>query len=397
MYESSTNGVRLILERRISIIFMLSAFDDIQQNSGGEIRTSYIIEQAKIKGCKSVLVFKPSIFFNQGVLRKHFRMVKLLLPFVYFIAGLKSVQVHKQRFDLIYCGTCYPNDTLGAYLLKLVTGTPVVCVSHDTPAQLEGYRFFRISEKQGRIVSLLSSAYGKLEILLIQKIDLAASISKFGRKYLEAITGTDKIIDSYNGIGKIWVDGTVEVESRKFDITYLGRIIARKNINNLLEVVLKLTDDFPFIKFLIISNTPDERMKEVYDYVAKNFISKNVTIIKDATEEEKFSLLKQSKISINISYDETFSISTLEAASCGNALVLSDLSTFHDIYGDNAVYVDLNDPENIYMSVKELLSNRKILQEFMEKALRTASNYLYSSVWDNELASFGRFLNGTKI
>ncbi len=376
------------MNRELSILFILTAHDSIFKNGGGEIRTIYIIKQAQISGCKSVLVFRPSMFLDHGRVDNHFRLVKFVMPLVYFIAGAKALMIHRQRIDMIYCGTCYPRDTLGAVLLNLAFGIPVACVSHDTPAQLQGYQFYRNSEKLGIMESLGNWFLGKAEEFLIRFINLPISISAFGKTYLDSIVRGKQILESSNGILELCSDDEMVLDERVFDVTYVGRIIARKNIQMLLAATHELISNGYDLNVLLITNTIDDGLQDVCNFIESHDMVSHFTVIKNASEDEKFKLLKKSKISVNVSYDETFSISTLESASCGDALILSNISTFVGIYGENATYVGINDVVGLSSAIKGLLSDREKLMKSMRNARQVASAYIYSKVWNKEIDYF---------
>lgn len=375
-------------------MFLLTAHDDISKNGGGEIRTDYVIKQAQAGSNNgSVSVFKPSLFFNSKVIKEHFGIVKLVIPFVYFLAALKNITVRDKRIDLIYCGTCYPNDSLGAIMLKFIFGIPTACVSHDTPAQLVGYKFYRNSEKLGILKSVVMTVLGRIEELFIRAIDFPISISSFGKDYLEKIVKGKVLLDSSNGVREVCSTTDLTLEARIYDIVYVGRIIPRKNIHMLLDAIDRLDSDGVRLNMLVITNTPDAEMQDIFKFMTHHSTNTRFTLAKNVSEEEKFKLLRKAKISVNVSYDENFSISVLESASCGNALILTDILSFKNIYGKSAYYVEMNDVISLADTIKTLLGEPQKLTECMKSAREVASKYNYQSIWNRELTYFSELLH----
>ena len=105
----------------------------------------------------------------------------------------------------------------------------------------------------------------------------------------------------------------------------------------------------------------------------------------EVIEEEKFKLLNFSKIYVSLSSDENFSVATIEAASMGNALLLSDHDFYRTIYGDSAVYVNENDLEEIWFNIVSLLEDEQRLKKFQNSSLNIARKYLYSDVAKREM------------
>jgi glycosyltransferase involved in cell wall biosynthesis len=106
----------------------------------------------------------------------------------------------------------------------------------------------------------------------------------------------------------------------------------------------------------------------------------NLTVKYDASEEEKFNLLSQSKVYVSLSKDENFSIAAMEAASMGCVLILSDYSFFRDIYGEGAIYVDEDSGDKIWKNITNALNNQRMLEEYSDLAIKIASKYLVENV-----------------
>jgi glycogen synthase len=72
---------------------------------------------------------------------------------------------------------------------------------------------------------------------------------------------------------------------------------------------------------------------------------------------------------------EPFGLSALEAAFSRCALVLGDTESLHEIWDDNALFVDTNDKEALAETVNYLLKNENVRQHFAEKAFTQAQKY----------------------
>ncbi|HWL53696.1 MAG TPA: glycosyltransferase family 4 protein [Chthoniobacteraceae bacterium] len=73
--------------------------------------------------------------------------------------------------------------------------------------------------------------------------------------------------------------------------------------------------------------------------------------------EEMSRQLSRSAIFASPARYEPFGLSVLEAALSGCALVLSDLPTFHELWGDAAVYASPHDPDQWKTALERLISN----------------------------------------
>lgn len=72
---------------------------------------------------------------------------------------------------------------------------------------------------------------------------------------------------------------------------------------------------------------------------------------------------------------EPFGFSILEAARAGCALVLGDIASLREIWGDAAEYVDPDDPDDLLRALNHLIDHPQRLREMMERAWRRAQRY----------------------
>lgn len=74
-------------------------------------------------------------------------------------------------------------------------------------------------------------------------------------------------------------------------------------------------------------------------------------------------------------YYEPFGLSTLEAGLCGCALVLGDIPTLREIWGDSAMYVNPDDPQELKCALNKMIGNDNLRGEFCEKARKRALQF----------------------
>lgn len=72
---------------------------------------------------------------------------------------------------------------------------------------------------------------------------------------------------------------------------------------------------------------------------------------------------------------EPFGFSVLEAAMSGCALVLGDISSLREIWGDAAVYVDPDDDKQIAHTINNLIADSKLRDSYGKKAQGKAGTY----------------------
>jgi glycosyltransferase involved in cell wall biosynthesis len=77
---------------------------------------------------------------------------------------------------------------------------------------------------------------------------------------------------------------------------------------------------------------------------------------------------------------EPFGLTVLEAAACGCALVLADLPSFRELWGDAALFVDPHDPAAISSALHGLCSDKKLRAQLQAAASARAKLYSLSAM-----------------
>ena len=350
--------------------------------AGGDNRALYMLpEIAKISKSECVTIRPDHIFSKLSM--EHKSLIKAVMVFALPILLIKMKIKDKKKIKFIYCTTCYAWDILPAVLIKFITGSEVICVSHDTPLQKEGYVFFRKKENMSIFKSFLFTALEKLQEFLVSFVDIPIAISEFAMSFFSEAIPRERILLSSNGVPSVLTVDEAD-NSRIYDVVYVGRVIHRKNIPNLLKA-LSLKEFSRNLSLAFISNSDETEIRKMME---ENLLTDTVKthIFHKATEKEKYDILKKARISINISKDENFSISTLESASSGTALILSDSDFFKRIYKDSAIYVDPDKPDKIRSALDLLLNNESLMREMQAKAIRIAERYKYENLATNEYA-----------
>jgi glycogen synthase len=107
-----------------------------------------------------------------------------------------------------------------------------------------------------------------------------------------------------------------------------------------------------------------------------------VEFLGNLTSEEVFRHLAEASIFVLPAKYEPFGLSPLEAALSGCALVLGDISSLREIWGDAAIYVNTDDENMLIREVNKLAENKDLLKYYSEKALTKAHTYSLSKMYD---------------
>ena len=112
-------------------------------------------------------------------------------------------------------------------------------------------------------------------------------------------------------------------------------------------------------------------------------------------EPELCNLLAESSIYAATACYEPFGLAPLEAALSGCALVANDIPTFHEIWGDAALYFRRNDHQNLAECIDLLANNPELRQNYADRAYeRSVQRYTTDHVVDQYEALYQRVVAG---
>lgn len=140
----------------------------------------------------------------------------------------------------------------------------------------------------------------------------------------------------------------------KFIFITIGRLIRRKNLEELLEVIQAVNERFP-CELLIIGDGPEkENLRKKSNELG---ISQQVKFLGRVTEAEKFQYLSASDAYLSTAMHEGFGIVFLEAMECGIPVICYDRGGQVDFLknGETGFLVKLGEKEAFISRVMEIL------------------------------------------
>lgn len=160
---------------------------------------------------------------------------------------------------------------------------------------------------------------------------------------------------------------------------YVGDGTWNKNLSTIASAIKKTDVTCMFVGKIFADTNPDH-----YTHPWQEDLQRFFKITKDdkqfifagyVSDKELLNLYIQAKLNILLSRDEGFGFSYVEAASQGCPSLLADKQIFHEIAGENAVFVDCNSPDMIADALTRLMSNTKELEVLSSGALKQSRKY----------------------
>jgi glycosyltransferase involved in cell wall biosynthesis len=154
---------------------------------------------------------------------------------------------------------------------------------------------------------------------------------------------------------------SVPDQPKQFDVAWTGRVHPQKGINDLLATLKSLKQKLPNFRAVIIGKSKDALEGPVRELG----LAANVTFSGLVSEEEKFRLLKASRVFVMPSHYESWGLVVGEAVAAGIAVVAYELQCYSPLFGEFVRYVK---PFNL-VEFKHMVQ-REVQQQ------RIGSNYL---------------------
>lgn len=115
------------------------------------------------------------------------------------------------------------------------------------------------------------------------------------------------------------------------------------------------------------------------------------------TEDQLRELFSRSAIYIATSRYEPFGLAPLEAALSRCAILANDIASLREIWEDDVVYFERNNPQSLLLAIHELASNSSRLGEYAERAFERARSRYTSEKMAEEYLNLYRSLVAVEV
>lgn len=179
--------------------------------------------------------------------------------------------------------------------------------------------------------------------------------SKAVKNEITTIVNTDpnKIFVTYEG-ASVTKNKLAKTEVNTKQLLYVGSLYPHKNV----ELILRALQDLPEHQLLIVSSR-SQFSEKVLAMAKKHKVSKQVSIKHQVTDAELAKLYQSSLALVQPSLSEGFGLTGLEAMQYQGAVIASDIPTFHEIYGQAAMYVDPHNHDQLTQAVLQLSPSKR--------------------------------------
>ncbi|MBL7197099.1 MAG: glycosyltransferase family 4 protein [Candidatus Omnitrophica bacterium] len=308
-----------------------------------------------------------------------------ILYFALFFKSLKYLKDAEVSTGVVISHSDAWPDALFAFLFKLKNrNVKWVAINHFIlPNPLKGYE--NVYTKRIKIPSLVDLYQWfnqRLFFILQKKADLLVSINSNDRKYLLKKNKNVLIVKHGREYArKIELDFSNKV----YDICFLGRFFKQKGIDEIPDIFSNLRKIYRGKLNILFIGEQNNYARWLDGKLVS--LEYNINFAGFKYGDEKYQLLKKSKVLIFPSYFESFGIVYLDAISVGVPVVEYDLPCFADHkYG--VIKVPFKDNYAFAQNLRSLLTNENLYKKLCFEGY----HYSQEFSWDKTAKSLDQYI-----
>jgi glycosyltransferase involved in cell wall biosynthesis len=367
---------------------------------GGSIRTYEFLKFLKNKNIKTA-IFIPErdiVNFKNYKVKGKFLTLKeegflykseVLTYLVRTVRASIFLGRLSRKFDVIFSASDFFHDVVPAVFYK-ITHPKTKLVSAFllvAPNPFQGYEFsFKDGFKVPRFRGILYFISQRIMIRLIGKFaDLVLVLNTSDRLTLGKLgINPSKIKVTSMGIDYNFIK-LVASPKKTYDGCFLGRICAQKGLPDLIEIWKLVCSKNPKTTLVIIGGATEKWEHWLKSEIKKNRLEKNVFYLGPKEGEEKFEILKSSKIFIYPTYYDSWGQVIAEAMAAELPVVTYNLPIFKEIFQDTIITISSGEKERFAGQINSLLGKKRRRDKIAKRGLDFIKKYDWETVFRKDL------------
>lgn len=287
---------------------------------------------------------------------------------------------------------------------------PTVVMMHDViPYVTDKY------SQKGKLINFLKGTFYKYCLNQARKADLILTNSDFTKRELTIKGGFDekKIVRTYLAVNPHFLQEQITTDVREIRRTllmykvtqpyylYYGGLEENKNIANLLRAFSKVVSRHPDLKLVIAGKEfkvgwdskpkPQTRSaQELLNLILELQLKHKVILTGEIAGNHLPIVLKNAEGFIHLSTYEGFGFSVLEAASAGVPTIAARASSYPEILGEAALFVNPTDINKISEAILSITQDQKLRSSLIKKGIEISRKYSWPKTAEQTIASFNR-------
>ena len=147
-------------------------------------------------------------------------------------------------------------------------------------------------------------------------------------------------------------------KTSKFTIIMMNRLVYRKGINLMIEIIPTICKQFNQVHFMIGGDGPKRRALE--DMCSLHNLQSRVSLLGAVPHDEIRNILIKGDLFLNCSLTESFCVAILEAASCGLPVLSTNVGGIPEILPESMLNVVEPSSIELIKALQNIISNNNI-------------------------------------
>lgn len=303
------------------------------------------------------------------------------------LLGAPAFLKHTKPNSILFSSSDFPPDILPALLAKIQCPSITWLISPNMifPNPFRGYtKAFTRGFKLPSYSELLHFIAQKVSMILIkQPANKVIAISRQMGDFLVKKKGfpRKKVIYANYGVHIKKSQKLTPVKRGLYDGCFMGRFHPQKGIFELLEIWKEVTSIIPKANLAVIGGGPkkttDKFLKKIKDY----HLSKNIKLLGFKVGDERFRIIKSSRVFLIPSFLEGSPISLLEAMVCRIPVVAHDLPAFSQEFNKQGIItVPIGNTQEFAAAVVRLLKKPNLRKKLTRDSDQIIKKYDWQKV-----------------
>ncbi len=222
---------------------------------------------------------------------------------------------------------------------------------------------------------------------------------KVKNEIVEMIPNADesKIVVTYEGVDNHLLQYKINDEKvvrtrleemfiRKQYFLYVGSAYPHKNLDNLIVAFKELMETYKYNGQMVFAGKVDRFSQRTAGYVHALHLDDNIIFAAKYTEDNIVTdndlayLYSGAMAYVFPSLDEGFSITPLEAQAFGVPVVLSDITTHREVFGDSVLYFDPKSNIDITDKMYQIYEDAGLRDRLIQKGFENVKKYSWNNL-----------------
>jgi len=325
-----------------------------------------------------------SIAIDRKKPQSSFQLTKELIR----LSVLSAVWTKRTRCQVVYSPSSVYYQVIPALFASICLAKPLVIVFHSLPYKNLRSSFsslLRASLAKGESLraALVKSSIEKLRRVAYTHAIVCIAVSNSTGNQIVHTFRPRNLVVSGNGVSEEWLNSAQLPQ--KFDACFLGRVSPRKGIEVLLHAWNLVVSRYPKAKLVIVGGGEDHKyVQRCKELIQKLSIQDNVVMTGFLDDSSVRNTLHSSRIFVLPSAREGFGLAIVEAMACGLPCVLASLPALKENFGDSAVFVDRQEPQDWANAICNVFEDERAQERLSIAGKRIASLFRWENVAQKE-------------